>query len=144
ISHLSLYVFTGCPFSSTHVIFNPQTPYTYGKFTAVPLSANSTYFFVVSTNPNYPSGNQFAAQDCHIEIRETGVFDCNDAQLNVNNRCDDGDILTFPDIMDMDCNCVGTPTGPGDICANPLIINELPFHTVDSTIVYGNNYLDYD
>ncbi len=143
IDYLSLYIFKGCQFTSTHAIFNPNSSRRFGAFSGIPLLADSTYFFVVSTNSNPPNLN-YAAQNFHIEVRETGVFDCADQELNINGRCDDGDALTFPDITDAECNCVGTPTTPGQICANPLPILELPFHASDTTAKYGNNYSDID
>lgn len=143
IKNLSLYVFKGCEFSSTHAIFNPDNQYDFCDFSEIPLLADSTYYFVVSTNSDSPTSDSYTS-NFHIEVRQTGVFDCEEEQLNINGRCDDGDTMTFPDIIDAECECVGNPTMPGDICGNPIYITTLPFHASDTVAKYGNNYLDID
>src|SRR5699024_3763627 len=65
---------------------------------------------------------------------------CEDLEANIGDPCDDGDATTTNDAINEDCECEGEATIPGEICDNPIVIENLPFIDTDNTENYGDNY----
>ena len=59
-------------------------------------------------------GGDAFLDDCDICVGgntglEACVFDCDELQANIGDACDDGDDMTENDMIDENCECVGTP-----------------------------------
>ena len=104
---IGLWAFTGCPFSST-VGYHVATGGTTRAINELPVTAGTTYYFVISSWPS-PQSTDFT-----ISIKESGSFDCPNLQANIGGACDDGDATTVNDTVNADCECVGTPIASND------------------------------
>src|SRR5699024_208043 len=136
-SWTGVYVFTGCAFESTVGGHTSSSATVDLEVIGVPVEADETYYVVIST---------FAAPQSTpytLNVTET-VFDCPDLDANIGDACDDGDPTTVNDVINEDCECEGEATVPGEICENPLVIDELPFTATDNTENFGNHYSSSD
>lgn len=83
-------------------------------------------------------------EDYTIDVSSQSFWDCEDLEANIGDACDDGDPTTTNDTVNEDCECEGEATIPGEICENPLVIDELPFTATDNTENFGNHYSSSD
>ncbi len=134
---LGLWVFRGCPFVET-VAYATQITLnvTSSAIQTIPILAGENYYIVISSSPTF---GQYQSLDyvLYVTAAET---ECPLIQGDVADPCDDGDITTINDVINTDCQCVGQPTSPGDICENPIVVNSLPYQ---NSISNGASYLDY-
>jgi hypothetical protein len=65
---------------------------------------------------------------------------------NIGDACDDGDPLTGGDVITANCECVGTPVIPGQVCELPIVVSpaNLPFNATDNTANYFDDYSSGD
>jgi len=130
---VGLFVITGCPFESTvgsHTAFDNLGR----EIEMLPVTAGTTYYVVISTWP----APQSTAYQLNINI---AGFDCPDLEADFGDPCDDGDPLTTDDEVTLDCECVGVPTIPGQICGNSIEVTEpLPYLTSGNTADYFDDY----
>ncbi|MCZ4410787.1 hypothetical protein O3Q51_18365, partial [Cryomorphaceae bacterium 1068] len=120
-----LYIFTGCPFEST-VGAHGEFADTFREIEALPVTAGVTYYIAVGTF----AAPQSTPYDLSIVINSD---DCPDLDGDIGDPCDDGDPLTTDDVITEDCECVGTPVIPGQICDLPIEVSSLPYLTTDNT-----------
>ncbi len=71
-------------------------------------------------------------------------FDCPELTADFGSACDDGDPLTYVDVLQDDCSCAGFVPVPGQICEVPLEISTLPYNTTDNTSNYFDDYESAD
>ncbi|NEN25939.1 hypothetical protein G3O08_20825, partial [Cryomorpha ignava] len=95
-----------------------------------------TYYFRVRSF----SGND----NFHNVILTCIPFDCPDLTVDFGTACDDGDPLTYVDVIQEDCSCAGFIPVPGQICEVPLNISSLPYTTTDNTDNYFDDYESAD
>ena len=96
----ALWVFTGCPFESTlgwDLFYNNEER----EVLTIPVTAGTTYYFVLSSYPNNPSFSYT------FELQESPPFDCPALANYIDNPCDDNNSMTIYDIVTSDCNCEG-------------------------------------
>ncbi len=128
-----VFVFTGCPFESTLGGHTNSSGTMDLEVIGLSVEAGVTYYIVISTYAT-PQSTPYT-----LSVTET-VFECTAINANIGDACDDGDATTVNDSINENCECEGEPTNPGEICGNPLEVNELPFNTTDNTENFGNNY----
>lgn len=105
---VGLFVITGCPFEATVA---SQTGSDNGgrEFEALPVTAGTTYYIVISTFP-LP---QSTAYQLDIEVTS---FDCPDINADFGDPCDDGIDDLFGSTIQDDCTCGGG--APFDGCTS--------------------------
>ncbi len=130
---VGLWAFTGCPFASTVGVHTGSAGGDGRAINALPVTAGTTYYFVISTWPS-PQSTNF-----NFTLSET-VFDCPLLFANIGGGCD---FNGGPGIVNADCECeelVGTD------CTNPFNLTEadLPYSQSGNTATFGNNYTGAD
>ena len=110
-SYASVFVFTGCPFSST-LGYNAQ----YSSTAVLDINgliaqAGVTYYIVISTWPSPQT------TDYTLNI-ESVPFDCPELMANFGSACDDGDPNTSNDVINENCECAGIPIPVNDEACN--------------------------
>ncbi len=107
---VGLWVFTGCPFSTT-LAYHTTSDALGRAINNLPLSAGETYYIVISTFPT-PQSTAYT-----LNMEEV-LFDCPELSANIGDACDDGFATTYADTVLEDCSCVGTPYDCQDLLAN--------------------------
>jgi len=100
---MAIWVFTGCPFQSTHAWGYTITE-TNLNINNIPVSAGVTYYFVVSKK----AGGSFYHS---FELNESNGFDCSFLEKNIGDPCVDSNNSTRGDYVRDNCECAGIPLG---------------------------------
>jgi len=96
---VGLFVIEGCPFEST--VGSHTSPDNLGRaIEALPVSAGTTYYIVISTFPP-PQNSPY-----QLDIEVSG-FDCPDQNADFGDPCDDGIEDLFGSTIQEDCSCDG-------------------------------------
>src|SRR5690606_22460811 len=109
-----LWVFEGCPFSST-LGYHNSTSSSNRAINKLELIAATTYYIVISTSPG-PATTPY--------ILTVDLVDCPSLGLNKDDICDDNVTTTGNDVVNADCTCQGIE---GPTCLAPIVIQSLPF-----------------
>ncbi len=112
----ALWVFTGCPFEATlgwDLFYNNEER----EVLTIPVTAGTTYYFVLSSYPNNPSYSYT------FELHESAPFDCPTLANYIGNTCDDGNDITINDVVTADCNCEGISTDATAFFSLPQSLN---------------------
>ncbi len=131
--HTGLFVFKGCPFTSTlggRTVPYPNIDLILQQF---PVIAGETYYIVISSLTEAQTTN------FTLSITES-VYDCPELEAYFGAPCDDGNPLTGHDVLNENCECVGEF---GFTCASaiPLECNAGPitYSSVNSNAVKPPN-----
>ncbi|MCB0595763.1 MAG: metallophosphoesterase, partial [Phaeodactylibacter sp.] len=85
-------------------------------------------------------GNSPKAPELCVEFSTGNItFDCPNVPANFGSPCDDGDNTTLNDMIDANCDCVGTPTactGIGDADGDGVCA-DMDCNDFDPSITYG-------
>ena len=131
---VALWVFTGCPFTST-VGYHTATTGDTRLIPELPVTAGTTYYIVVTSWLTQLENTPYT-----LLVKESGTVDCPELEANIGDPCDDGNPASINEVITPDCECVGFIPPTGDACVDPLLVPELPFNDSGNTADYTNVY----
>jgi len=103
------------------------------ELSGVDVFAGQTYFVLVHGFSS-AQGNFTLSVTC-----EEVVLDC-PGLGNIGDACDDSDPATINDVVTENCECLGTPPPPGQVCGIAIEVDGLPYEDIDNTSNYGDDY----